>query len=48
MLLKILGNVQEDSGECKFFFFFHEILLVFVKFCCKLLRQWGKITEEIF
>ena len=47
MLLKILGNDQEDSEECKFYFF-QEILLVFVKFCCKLLRQWGKITEEIF
>ena len=46
-MLLILGNVQEDSEEYKFYFF-HEILLVFVKFCCKLLRQWGKITEEIF
>ena len=46
-MLLILGNVQEDSGECKFYFF-HEILLVFVKFCFKLLRQLGKITAEIF
>ena len=46
-MLLILRNVQEDSGGCKFYFF-HEILLVFVKFCCKLQRQWGKITEEIF
>ena len=57
MLQKIFGNVQEDLREFQRilensgfdFFIFHEILLVFIKFCSKLLRNSvKKITEKIF
>ena len=57
MLQKIFGNVQEDFREFQrisensgfHFFIFHEIVLVFIKFCSKLLRNSvKKITEKIF
>ena len=47
MLQKIFGNVREDFREFQvisensgfLFFILHEILLVFIKFCSKLLRN---------
>ena len=47
MLQKIFGNVREDFREFQIisensgflFFILHEILLVFIKFCSKLLRN---------
>ena len=47
MLQKIFGNVREDFREFQIisensgflFFLLHEILLVFIKFCSKLLRN---------
>ena len=55
MLQKIFGNVREDFREFQvisensgfLFFIWHEILLVFIKFCSKLLRNCKKITEKI-
>ena len=56
MLQKIFGNVREDFREFQIisensgflFFILHEILLVFIKFCSKLLRNSvKKITEKI-
>ena len=56
MLQKIFGNVREDFREFQvisensgfLFFILHEILLVFIKFCSKLLRNSAKkITEKI-
>ena len=56
MLQKIFGNVREDFREFQvisensgfLFFILHEILLVFIKFCSKLLRNSvKKITEKI-
>ena len=57
MLQKIFGNVQEDFREFQrisensgfHFSIFHEIVLVFIKFCSKLLRNSvKKIAEKIF
>ena len=57
MLQKIFENVQEDFREFQrisensgfHFFIFHEIVLVFIKFCSKLLRNSvKKIAEKIF
>ena len=56
MLQKNFGNVREDFREFQIisensgflFFILHEILLVFIKFCSKLLRNSvKKITEKI-
>ena len=56
MLQKIFGNVREDFREFQvisensgfLFFILHEILLVFIKFCSKVLRNSvKKITEKI-
>ena len=56
MLQKIFGNVREDFREFQIisensgflFFILHEILLVFIKFCSKLLRNnVKKITEKV-
>ena len=54
---KFFGNVQEDFREFQrisensgfHFFIFHKIVLVFIKFCSKLLRNSvKKIAEKIF
>ena len=56
MLQKNFGNVREDFREFQIisensgflFFILHEILLVFIKFCSKLLRNnVKKITEKV-
>ena len=56
MLQKNFGNVREDFREFQIisensgflFLILHEILLVFIKFCSKLLRNnVKKITEKV-
>ena len=50
MLQKIFGNVREDFRDFQvisensgfLFFILHEILLVFINFCSKLLRNCKK------